>query len=108
MENSLKMPFFKGKKEKILFSVFAVLTVSVMIVIFIFSSEKAEDSSKTSGGVIKMVLTTFYSNFEDMPKEEQINLVSGLQHFARKFAHGSIYFMLSLWKNLKRQKKIYS
>ena len=66
-----------------------------MILIFCLSSQNAQASSKTSGGLIEKVLNVVYPNFENLQTEEKENIISNFQYIVRKTAHFSIYFALS-------------
>ncbi len=78
--------------------VFRILTVFALILwmVFIFSlsSQNASESSKTSGSVIVSVLRILDSDFDDLPKSEQKEIVSRYQFIIRKSAHFGAYFIL--------------
>lgn len=78
------------KKQIVKRILFAVLVIVWMVTIFCFSNEKSEDSTDTSGTVIKNVLTKFNS-FNDLKQDEQISIIENLQHPIRKLAHFTIY-----------------
>ena len=58
----------KLTKTRILF---ILLTISVMVMIFFFSSENSSDSSNTSGNVVRMILKAFVRNFDDFPTDRK-------------------------------------
>lgn len=70
--------------------------VIIMILTFISSSQTAEVSSKTSGGLISTVLDIVLPGFDDLPEAERESVVQSLQFLARKSAHFITYFMLGI------------
>ena len=58
------------------------LTIAIMILIFLFSSQSREESSKTSGFILSLL--PFFNNIESA------------EFYIRKLAHFSIYFLLGL------------
>lgn len=74
---------------------FWVLTVTLMIGIFCFSSQQAEESQQTSRGLTKKVLSAS-KEFRELPEEKQDEIVVDLQFFVRKTAHFSIYSALGI------------
>ena len=58
------------------------LTIAIMILIFLFSSQSGEESSKTSGFILSLL--PFFNNIESA------------EFYIRKLAHFSIYFLLGL------------
>lgn len=77
-------------------SLLAVIIFSIMISIFIFSSQDATVSSKVSGGVIEKTVSIVVKDFKQLPEKDRVDLVASLQHIARKMAHFSIYMVLGL------------
>ena len=77
-----------------------VLTAAVMIMIFCFSMETAEESDETSGNITGVVIDVFYPEFEDYTATEQEQLYSGIQIVVRKMAHYSEYTLLGLLMRL--------
>ena len=59
-----------------------------MITIFLLSNEAACDSSKTSGNVIKWLITLFNSNLNEEVLQLRIGI---LQPIVRKMAHFTLY-----------------
>ena len=68
-----------------------VTTIAVMIVIFLFSSENAEESAKSSSGFIRFIVDIFNNLFN---KEHSITITKSIEHFVRKTAHFCIYGLL--------------
>ena len=62
--------------------IFLVLMVLWMVMIFLFSSQSGEESSKTSGFILSLL--PFFNNIESA------------EFYIRKLAHFSIYFLLGL------------
>ena len=70
------------------------LVLAVMLFIFSHSAKNAEQSSKTSGEVVKTVLSVVVKDFNALPEAEQQKAVDSLQFIARKSAHFSVYSAL--------------
>ena len=75
------------KKRRILLIIFIILTLSVMAAIFFFSSQNAASSTRTSGSVVRFILSVVIPGFEDMSPSEQAALVTEYGSFIRKCAH---------------------
>lgn len=71
-----------------------VAAFSIMLTIFIMSSQNAEESSTTSRGFIRMIAPYLKKNFYLLSEEKQAAFVSSLQYIVRKGAHFSIYTFL--------------
>ena len=76
--------------------VFIVLTLAVMILIFIFSAQDADESSKTSSRFTKYAVRIFYSDYDSQPPEIQKEMWDKTSFMIRKTAHFSIYTLLGL------------
>lgn len=63
-------------------TLYTLSTIAIMTLIFLFSSQNGEDSSKSSGFILSML--PFLSNIENA------------EFYIRKLAHFSIYFLLGL------------
>lgn len=79
----------KNKKR-----VWLILTAVWMAVIFSFSAKPADESSKESLFVGKVVGRIFVDGFEDMSKEEQEAFAEKINYPVRKTAHASEYAVL--------------
>ena len=71
-----------------------LLTFACMAAIFYFSSQPAEVSSDTSGGIIEAVVKLFMRDFGDMPVYRQLQIIDNWQYLVRKCAHFLAYFSL--------------
>lgn len=72
-----------------------ITTAALMVIIFIFSSQTAEESSKISAGLtLKIVL--FVTDFFKIDNIDIENLVGILHNIIRKCAHFAIYFSLGI------------
>lgn len=78
-----------NKNIKIIIS--ATLVVIWMAVIFVFSATPAEESDKQSKGIIYIIAEKIENK-----SAEQIENIDSLNHLIRKFAHGSVYFVLCM------------
>ncbi len=77
--------------------IFLFLTIVSMIVIFMFSAENSDDSSKTSGNITKTVVETLVNDYDELPPAKQQSILDKAEHIIRKTAHFTIYMSLGLW-----------
>ena len=75
-------------------AVTTILTVAVMVMIFCFSMEDAENSEKRSGIISQQIITVFHPDYEQMDTENQHVIYDRVQHIVRKCAHFTEYMML--------------
>lgn len=71
-----------------------ILVVIWMTVIFCFSNQKAEDSSKLSDGVIIKVAKIFVK--DNISKEKKQELIQKYTFIIRKMAHFTVYLILGI------------
>lgn len=74
--------------------VFLLLSITVMILIFLMSSQNADTSSQSSGRIVRTIAKIVVEDFEKKPIDYQINLINSLQFIVRKSAHIVIYAAL--------------
>ena len=74
---------------------FWVLAISLMVIIFCFSSQPAKESQQTSEGFTKKVFMLF-SSFRNLSEENQEKVIESVQFIVRKTAHFSAYGALGL------------
>ena len=72
------------------------LTVTVMMLIFRFSMEDAEQSDQRSGFVSQAVIRMVYPDYDRKTPEEQQVCYDNIQHLVRKTAHFLEYAVLGL------------
>lgn len=92
-----------------------LMTVAVMMMIFAFSMENAEQSDRTSGQISKAVLSVFYPEYEQLPLSDKEALYDNVQHVIRKLAHFTEYTLLGLmirlclesWLGYRTVKKVH-
>ena len=73
-----------------------VLLILWMTLIFSLSAQTAEDSSDTSGNVIRFVVNIFVEDFEDLSEEEQLEYIEPFQFVVRKGVHFTAYFIMGI------------
>ena len=76
------------------------LTVAVMILIFLFSMEPAEESDHTSGRLSRKVIAALYPDFDRKTPEEQQRIYDSVQHTVRKAAHFTEYTLFGKRRGL--------
>ena len=89
-KNSLFSKLIETRKNKTCFFIFSVLSIAVMVLIFIFSSQRAEDSAALSGkfgGFIEKIL----SSMEWLLGEV---FLQWIKTYLRKIAHFVLYTLL--------------
>ncbi|MGX8706623.1 MAG: VanZ family protein [bacterium] len=83
-----------GIRVRLMVSLMVVLTVAALI--FFFSSQTGEDSSKLSGAVTRWLLERVIPGFTDMTQAQQRVYMRRLGLLVRKAAHFSEYALLAL------------
>ncbi len=78
--------------------VFSVIfLIAWMGLIFCFSSQTADESSRVSGNVIEIVAEKINPEFKNMSYDEKQEVIDSLQSTVRTAAHGCIYFVLGFF-----------
>ena len=90
---SLSELTYNMNRRRIIFIAFSLIW---MVIIFMFSSETAEESSELSDGMCFKLCSFFIEDFEAMSEEEQIECIGKYTYPLRKGAHMSEYFLLAL------------
>lgn len=72
------------------------LTIAMMIVIFCFSMEDAENSDRTSGQISREVVHVVHPDYDQKPPEIQKSYFDSVQHLVRKAAHFTEYMILGM------------
>lgn len=72
------------------------MTIIWMLVIFIFSSQPADESTRTSLFVGQMIETVCVPGFVDFSPEEKRLMAENIDFFVRKTAHGTEYAILGI------------
>ncbi len=75
-------------------AVTTLLTAAVMVMIFCFSMENAENSDKRSGNISIRIIKVFHPDYEQMDTGNQQAIYERVQHTVRKCAHITEYMML--------------
>lgn len=73
------------------------LTLTVMVLIFVFSSRDSSDSTIDSARVTHLICRVTFFGYSGYTAEKQKLLLTALQPFVRKLAHFSIYFALGFF-----------
>ena len=77
-----------------------VLTAAVMVMVFFFSMETAEESDETSGRITRQVIGVLYPDYADYPETQQQEVYDSIQLAVRKTAHYSEYTLLGFLMRL--------
>ena len=75
-------------------TVTTLLTVAVMVMIFCFSMENAEQSDQRSGVISREVVKVIHPDYERLEPAKQKSIYDSVQHVVRKCAHFTEYMML--------------
>lgn len=73
-----------------------VLTVTMMVLIFCFSTEPAERSDQTSGHFARQVIHRVYPDYESYSQERKHSIYDRIQHLVRKAAHFTEFAILGI------------
>jgi len=71
-------------------------TILLMILIFVFSAQPAEESTELSNGAGAFVCRLFIPGFQELSPSEQMQHIEGIDHAIRKTAHGTEYCILGI------------
>lgn len=71
-----------------------VLVAGMMMLIFAFSTQTAEASDETSGGISRIVIRVFIPDFSRETPEKQTEIYDTVQFYVRKVAHFAEYLLL--------------
>ena len=87
-----------GKGLQSLFArmLLTVLTIGMMVLIFRFSMEKADDSDRTSGRFSRIVISVLYPEYESYDFARKQEIYDDIQFRVRKTAHFTEYAALGL------------
>ena len=80
--------------------IFAVLTISVMCIIFCFSAQSGGESSAVSSGVSRFIAELIVSGFDELSDIEREAKIEELVPIIRKLAHFSVFCALGFFANL--------
>ncbi|MBR0466631.1 MAG: VanZ family protein [Clostridia bacterium] len=84
-------------KTLVLRIVSVILLIATATAIFIFSSEPAKESKKTSGGVVRVICRVLYPDFENKTFIEKAEIIKSVQRPVRKAAHMTIYAVFAIF-----------
>ena len=72
-----------------------LLVILWMVLIFSFSGQTAEVSGKISSSTTAKIIAQIYPGFDSLSPDEQAEIIDTAEHFVRKIAHLTEYFILS-------------
>ena len=79
--------------------VFGLLALSMMVVIFLFSSQTGEESGELSNGITEVIVEVVSKTF-DLDIKENPESMETFHLVIRKIAHFTVYFVLGLFISL--------
>lgn len=72
------------------------LTLAIMVLIFCFSAQSGGESGSLSDTIARMLATAFVGGFDNMPIEQQTQIIAQMSWPIRKTAHASEYACLAM------------
>lgn len=88
---------YNRKRHKIYLILTLIPVIVTAIMIFCFSAQTGEESSKTSGKVVEKVVEIVKPDIEELPELEREEWINKLQHWVRKTAHFLEYTMFGFF-----------
>lgn len=85
------------KNPKVILTVFLVLTLCWMGLIYWFSSNNGTDSGAFSGNLLKKLLSWFYPHWSERSAKEKAAVIARLHILFRKLGHFSEYCILGVF-----------
>ena len=73
-----------------------VLLLALMITVFCFSAQTADDSSSLSDGITIKIISVIFSDFGSFSKAEHEEIINNATFSVRKLAHFSLYFAMGI------------
>lgn len=87
-------PVAKDKKRQIAFCIFAVLAIFLMVIIFSFSAQEADESEQVQYDVNDFINRILDKITANMSEENQIEIKNTISTYLRKIAHVTLYTAL--------------
>lgn len=72
------------------------LTLAIMVLIFCFSAQSGGESESLSDTIARMLASAFVGGFDNMPIEQQTQIIAQMSWPIRKTAHASEYACLAM------------
>lgn len=72
------------------------LTLAIMVLIFCFSAQSGGESGSLSDTIARMLASAFVGGFDNMPIEQQTQIIAQMSWPIRKTAHASEYACLAM------------
>lgn len=72
------------------------LTLAIMVLIFCFSAQSGGESGSLSDAIARMLASAFVGGFDNMPIEQQTQIIAQMSWPIRKTAHASEYACLAM------------
>ncbi len=86
--------------------IYPILIAALMVTIFCFSAQIADDSDETSGRFCKLLAHLMIYDLDEMSESSQAEIIGGFSFIVRKTAHFSEYALLGfLWYLWLREKR---
>lgn len=85
----------KTRRRTILRWIFFIAALVIAALIFYFSSQEADESSRTSGNVMRFLLKLFYPGYYSLSRIDQLRFLDNLSFLVRKGAHFSEYALFA-------------
>ena len=86
---------YKERNSQILRILLLILVISVLMMIFAFSTQNAEKSSTLSGNVVTKIVDT-YPGTKNLSYDSKLSIINNYHNLIRKMAHFTEYMLLSI------------
>ena len=89
-----------AKKTKVARIIFLIMIILAATMIFLFSSQSADASSKTSESVTSKIVNMFDPSHKNKTEQEQAVVLENIGNAVRKLAHVLEFAFLGIWTAL--------
>ncbi len=90
-------------KKSGLILLLSLIVLAIAVMIFLFSAQDGESSSKTSGTVTEFVVRLFVKDYDQLTVQEQRAIYHQYEPWVRKTAHFTEFFLLGFFLRLLLQ-----
>lgn len=73
------------------------LTLSIMFLLFDFSSQTRTESAAISSNITETIIKIIYEEYETLPEETRVNILHIAHVFIRKLAHFTSFFFMGVF-----------
>ena len=74
-----------------------LFTIAIMVTIFLFSAQSAQDSSKLSGKIVNIVIKIVLPHYDELPSAKKHEIKEKVTLIVRKIAHFTEFTLLGFF-----------